>query len=428
MTPLHDLFASDLSPWLSMMAQWFVKGALVLAAAGLLTAALRKRAAAVRYLVWCAALLSLLALPVLSLALPAWHVPVLLGTADVGVTPLADPGTEAPVLAEARPFTAETEQTLPVCEESELAVLPPSAHAHPDVHSATGVHTEEAEAASLLADVGAEPAATLGVSTASGFGTEIKGPLAETNAAAWLFLAWFVGVWLVLGRLAVAHIGVRWLLGRSRRVQDDAWRVQAEGAARRLGISQPVRLRWSPYTTVPLCVGVFRPTIVLPVEASDLGRGRREAVLLHELAHVRRRDVLTHLLAQITCALHWFNPLAWVAARQLSIERERACDDVVLTSGTRATDYAETLLDAARSLKAGRWTTSAALAMARRSQLEGRLLSILDAGSQRRTVSPVSSILALALVMGIVLPLAALTPAQAQEAPEASESPRLRYH
>ena len=57
MTPLHDLFASDLSPWLAMMAQWFVKGALVLAAAGLLTAALRKRAAAVRYLVWCAALL-----------------------------------------------------------------------------------------------------------------------------------------------------------------------------------------------------------------------------------------------------------------------------------------------------------------------------------------------------------------------------------
>ncbi|MGI9173806.1 MAG: M56 family metallopeptidase [Rhodothermales bacterium] len=422
MTPLHDLFASDLSPWLSMMAQWFIKGALVLAAAGLLTSLLRKRAAAVRCLVWCAALLSLLALPVLSLALPSWHVPVLPSTADVAPTPLADVHAEAPLPTATRLLTIEPQQTLASCEESELAVLPPSAHAYPDVHSDTDVHTDAAaEAAPLLADVRAESSDALEVSSASGFGTEIKGMLAETNATAWLFLAWFVGVWLVLGRLAVAHIGVRWLLGRARRVEDDAWREQAEKAARRLGISRNVRLRWSPYTAVPLCVGVFRPAIVLPIEASNLDWARREAVLLHELAHIRRRDVLTHLLAQITCALHWFNPLVWVAARQLSIERERACDDVVLTAGTRATDYAETLLDAARSLKSGRWTTSAALAMARRSQLEGRLLSILDAGPHRRTASPAGSILALVIVACIVLPLAALTPAQAQEAPEAPE-------
>ena len=428
MTALHDLFASDFSPWLSMMAQWFIKGVLVLAAAGLLTSLLRQRAAAVRYLVWCAALLSLLALPALTLALPAWHVPLLPTTTDV-----APPDVVATLhvdrhLKSSSPTShvavVEPHQAPEACKENQAATLPPSVLPDTDVPSGTAVSSEaEAEAAPLLADIPVSSSDVLVASRVSSSRAAISEMLTGTSVATWLFLVWFVGVWLVLGRLVVAHIGVRWLMGRARRVEDEAWRIQAARAARRLGITRTVRLRWSPYTAVPLCIGVIQPAIVLPVEAKNLDESKREAVLLHELAHIRRHDVLTHLLAQITCALHWFNPLAWVAVRQLSIERERACDDVVLVSGTRATDYAETLLDAARSLKSGRWTTSAALAMARRSQLEGRLLSILDARPHRRTASLANSLLALALVVGIVLPLAALTPAQAQEALEPPPAP-----
>ena len=154
---------------------------------------------------------------------------------------------------------------------------------------------------------------------------------------------------------------------------------------------------------------------MLPKKARDWDETHRRTVLLHELAHVKRRDCLLQLLTQLTCAVHWFNPFVWVAARQQRIERERACDDMVLVAGTRASTYAETLLETARSLHTAEWSTVAALAMARRSQLEGRLLAILDPSLRHRSLNRVGSILAVILVVSIALPLAALNPAQAQQ-------------
>ena len=86
-------------------------------------------------------------------------------------------------------------------------------------------------------------------------------------------------------------------------------------------------------------------------------------------------------IAQLACALYWFNPLAWIAARHIRTERERACDDLVLACGTRGPDYAEELLEIARVMRGGRYPAllaGATLAMAHRSQLEGRLIAILD--------------------------------------------------
>ena len=119
----------------------------------------------------------------------------------------------------------------------------------------------------------------------------------------------------------------------------------------------------------------------MPADADAWPAERLRIVLLHELAHVKRRDCLTHMLAQISCALYWFNPLAWMAARHLRTERERACDDLVLAAGTRGPDYADQLLEIARVMRSGRFPAllaGASLAMAHRSQLEGRLMAILD--------------------------------------------------
>jgi TonB family protein len=100
--------------------------------------------------------------------------------------------------------------------------------------------------------------------------------------------------------------------------------------------------------TTPLTCGVWRPLILFPAGAADWEESRVRAVLLHESAHVRRRDCLAKYLAQGTRALFWWNPLAWILAARLGREQELACDDAVLSAGVSADAYATILLDVAR--------------------------------------------------------------------------------
>src|SRR5215469_12242601 len=85
--------------------------------------------------------------------------------------------------------------------------------------------------------------------------------------------------------------------------------------------------------TTPLTVGPLRPKINLPPSAAQWPIALRKSVMLHEQAHIRRRDASSQLFSQIVCAVIWFQPLAWYAARRAAEERERACDDLVLASG-----------------------------------------------------------------------------------------------
>jgi TonB family protein len=105
---------------------------------------------------------------------------------------------------------------------------------------------------------------------------------------------------------------------------------------------------------------------------------RRRAVLLHELGHLRRRDLDAQLFSTIVASLWWFQPLCWIARWNLRRESERACDAMVLESGLRASDYATELLAMAHAFRHGQTWTSPAIAMARRGELEGRLTAILD--------------------------------------------------
>ena len=151
-----------------------------------------------------------------------------------------------------------------------------------------------------------------------------------------------------------------------------------------LGISHPVPVLVSCSGSMPMTFCPFRPaSAFMPPEAARWSEDRRRVVLLHELAHVRRGDAATHLLARTALTLNWWNPLAWSAWREFLKERERATDDLVLNAGARASDYAGHLLEVARTMQSAPATAWAAVAMARRSQLEGRLLAILDSGVKR---------------------------------------------
>jgi hypothetical protein len=126
----------------------------------------------------------------------------------------------------------------------------------------------------------------------------------------------------------------------------------------------------------PHVAGLMSSVVMMPPSAAEWTVEARQAALVHELTHIKRSDRRTQAVAQLVCAIHWFNPLVWFAAAALARERERACDDEVLRFGATPSAYATLLLDLAR--KPGTvWTPATALSMARRSAIEGRLLSIL---------------------------------------------------
>src|SRR6185312_10045129 len=171
---------------------------------------------------------------------------------------------------------------------------------------------------------------------------------------------------------------------------------------------------------VPITAGIMFPKVVLSPDYAEWSPQRRSAILNHELAHIRRLDAFTLTLAQITTALYWFHPLVWFMVRAMRAERERACDDQVLASGTKASEYAHELLDIVSELRGPE--LAAALAMARRSQLEGRVLAVLNPSLRRGPVSWKAALGVAALTLSILLPLAALraAPQASSSAPKAS--------
>src|SRR5262249_11863974 len=105
-----------------------------------------------------------------------------------------------------------------------------------------------------------------------------------------------------------------------------------EAACLQIGIRRAVPLLIHPDRSIPRVWGVLRYRLLIPVTALHWSDEQLRSVLLHELAHIKRGDTMAQPLAQVACALHWFNPLAWWAARRLGVECERACDDLVLAS------------------------------------------------------------------------------------------------
>jgi bla regulator protein BlaR1 len=180
----------------------------------------------------------------------------------------------------------------------------------------------------------------------------------------------------------------------------------ADALAAMLGVKHVVPVRILDHDRGPFTTGLCRPTIVLPSAASGWHPARLRTVLLHELAHVRRHDCRTQALAQLACALYWFNPLIWIAARNLRRTREGACDDFVLTCGVAPHQYAADLLAIARA-RQPQLGAGAVLAMGRPSDLEGRLLAIVGSGRARVPAPSTRWIVAATVAMTTTVTLAA---------------------
>jgi HEAT repeat protein/beta-lactamase regulating signal transducer with metallopeptidase domain len=344
------------------------KASLILAVTALAAASLRRASASARHLVWMLGLVSALAVPALGIVTPKWELPL------VKITEVTE--------TQAQHHYRSTE---------EQRHLGPAASRNTAV---SGV---------LLPDVA--PIALPSSSSSS------RTPFSPSPLKI-VMTIWALGAAIVLGRMLLGLIAVQWMSRRTAVVTEAPWLDEARSLAASLDL-RGVRYLRNNAQSMPMAWGVFRSSVLMPADADGWPIERLRIVLLHELAHVKRHDCFTHLVAQLACAAYWFNPLVWMAARRVRTERERACDDLVLASGTRGSDYADQLLDIARVMRAGRFPAvlaGATLAMAHRSQLEGRLMAILDPKVQRRGLTRVGVLAAVGLFAILIVPVAAVQP------------------
>jgi TonB family protein len=204
----------------------------------------------------------------------------------------------------------------------------------------------------------------------------------------------FASVW-ALGSLAMLFR----LLRKSIRLRSIVRSAHGDG---RILVSSQIR--------GPMVAGVFRPVILLPEDSESWTISRREAVLAHETAHIRRGDPAILMAAHVANALYWFHPLCRLASARLRAESERACDDAALNTGLPASGYAGHLLDLARQ-----FDTPLAIPMATTSQLETRVKSILDPTTNRSVPARAGWLAAAALTAAVLTPLTTLT-VKAQQA------------
>lgn len=358
-----------------------LKSAAVMLLACVVTAVLGRASAAWRHLVWCLAVTSLLLLPALSLALPAWRVTWLPQWA-------AEPARPTP---------------------SEWTTLVQELNQPRDMET-------------IVAPAEADVPATPPIPLPSTFIVEAARP--TTAPFPWPTVGWAAGALLSLIPLAIGLWQLAALQRRSRVIGDQRWLTLLDELRRQLAVHRSVQLRKSAKALVPLTWGALKPLLLVPDQADQWPEQRRRLVLLHELAHIRRWDWLTQLVAHIACALYWFNPLVWLAARQMRIERERACDDLVLASGARASDYAEELLSLAAGLTDSRVSTLVAVPMARRGALEDRLRGILDSRRSRAALTSAVVCLGMAVAAVAIAPLAMLRAAPPKPRQPAASEPK----
>jgi hypothetical protein len=211
---------------------------------------------------------------------------------------------------------------------------------------------------------------------------------------------WAAGLLGLLAYLAAGHVLARRLCGRARTAPAAQHKLLLRCAAE-FGIRRRVRLLLTPDVTVPLTCGWLRPAIVLPEHGVAWPEPRLRRVLMHELAHVARGDCLSMGLARAACAIFWFHPGVWAAARAMRADAEMACDAAVVRADGAPVAYAEDLLGIASAVRP-RPLAAATVPMARPSGLERRIRTLLEDRGRRGGASEhtLFSVLGLAALLG----------------------------
>ena len=324
---------------------------------------IRKRSAAQRSWIAHLGLVALVLLPGAVLLMPGWN----------------------PLPAKLSLGGAETEYS------NNVALLPTLA-------AADAEKTRAIEAAIEPAPPGADPATA---AASSGMVLPSAGVL-----AIW---AYALPAILLLLTMLIAVVRLGAMHRRANVLVDSSWLSALAQAQRRMGFKHGTALLVSHELRSPVSWGLMRPIIVLSEDTVD-ATGEAEAIIAHELAHVARLDWAKLLLARVACALFWFNPLVWKLAREAHQLREEAADDAVLLSEVDDAAYATLLVNAARHDNRALLMAAHGVAPAKDS-LKRRITRVLDRDQARGPASTAWTMVCVASLVAVAMPLAAFDPA-----------------
>lgn len=298
--------------WVLLHSVW--QFAVIALVAGVVAAMLRARSAAARYTVLVGAMALMAVAPVVTwCSLPSAVVPNMVAVATV-----------PPVM----PIEPEIERTPDVTAVSEP---PPSAPTVTPV-----VMTPSAQPDLPIA----APAPVVEHRTWSETLAETLRPWMTVLVAAWSLGVVLCSLRPLLGWWTLHRLQT---LGVSA-VSDDL-AAMFQRASDRIGLRKAVRVLQSTLCQTPMVLGYFRPVVLLPVSLlTRIPPAQLEAILAHELAHIRRHDFVINLLQTLIETLCFYHPAVWWVSHRIRIEREHCCDDLVIAAFNNRTDYGRALL------------------------------------------------------------------------------------
>jgi len=222
-----------------------------------------------------------------------------------------------------------------------------------------------------------------------------------------LGLLWLLGVAAGGAAFLLQIVRLARISRRAQPISDERWLRTVEEVRGRYGIRHSIPVLQTRSRDLLATLGLIRPRILVPAGATRWTDERIRVVVCHELAHVRRRDWAIQIAADIVRRVYWFQPLMWIACRQLRRESEHACDDVVLGTGVAAEAYAGHLLQLARAGRSD-YGWAPAVPMARPSTLERRIAAMFNSARNRRALSQRALIVSSILLVAATVTAAAL--------------------
>lgn len=272
-------------------------------------------------------------------------------------------------------------------------------------------------AAPILANpvsIDGEYAATTAVPAAT-----IPTSVAERSVP-WTLIAILVPSTVLLAGIILGLLQLRRLRRRATVLQDETWLKALARAQDRMDFKEGTALLVSGDIKSPVSWGLVRPIILLdPAAVEDAERA--EAIIAHELAHVVRMDWAKMILARIVVAVFWFNPLVWRLASEAHQLREESADDAVLRAAVGQKAYASLLVDVVRHQQGAAMTPAHGVAPGAGS-LKRRVMRILDDNLPRNTAGKSWATASFAALGVVLLPLAMVTPVEAQSATRTAQS------